>query len=197
MKKTFLVAVLVLLSLLLTIHTAEANPFPFLGPGLVFNIQTPSNATYALPIVMRFSATGQSNIYLRSDIGDGGGSEYSGDFYYVLDGQNMKTQAIKIEDCQMKVTSDKNYTRHVFTGQTLLCNLTQGTHNVTIFWGVPSGQGILNMPNYMATAQFTVSSSGKMTEDSSLIISLATITTLIVIIGCLLVFFKKCKPKTT
>ncbi len=209
MRKVLFAAVLVVLMLII-IEVADANPFPMFG-GMSFTIHSPSNRTYVLPIQVSFSAVGNDNIYLQSEIGEGGGEKYSGSFYYVIDDQDMRQSGIKIENCHMTTPTGTGDDRHFFDGQTLLTNLTQGPHNITVYWGVKTYQGILNNPSFAKTAQFSVGSSIETAQpspplsatsstkdqpnvDSSVPIIIGALTAALALSG--LFFFKRHKSNT-
>ena len=59
----------------------------------------------------------------------------------------------KIENVQMTETTSE---LHDFNGTASLTNLTQGTHSITVYWGVPIYQGILNSAYCSGTTQFDV-----------------------------------------
>jgi hypothetical protein len=156
-RKINIFALILFISILvgmLPIGKVEANPLPppYVG-GIAIAIQSPSNSPSfsSSSILVVFNATANSFYYL-SEAKQDKSTYWNGDFFYVLDGKNMTSQGIKIENVQMR---EDDSLRHIFTGQFYITNLAEGYHTITIYWGVQlSSSRILNANYLSQTTQF-------------------------------------------
>jgi hypothetical protein len=152
-KRTAL-ALTLMLGLLLSIVAAgayfkstEANPLP--SPALVnaqmtITIQSPQNGTdNALPVFVNF--TGQCNSVF--ELSTNHTKKGLKGFFYVLDGQNMRSSGTRFEETQITDTyhpigqTPYNPTTD-FSGQAYLTNLTGGIHSITVYYGVLFDAGL-------------------------------------------------------
>jgi LPXTG-motif cell wall-anchored protein len=189
MKRRYaLFAVVFAVSLLIgiqVVEVADANPFPqFLKGAMEINIQFPSNAinySYSSNHVV-FNANA-SNIFYLSNANQNGNQNYSGDFFYILDGGDRTFSGTKIENVQMNTTSS----RHIFTGQFYLTNLAEGYHTLTVYWGVRVDNGrILNTQELSGISHFYYSPQFP-TQDFFLLV--VGVSFIVLAVG--FIFFKK------
>jgi hypothetical protein len=204
MRKIVLVSTTILLLSLFTVlqvvEVVNANPLPpSWMASMTINIQSPSNESHnGLPLLVKFSAKSNSVFYLSGTQTHA----WTGDFFYVLDGQSMRYSGNKIVNTQMTENSSQKpyYDIHNFSGQAYLTDLTEGTHNITIYWGVGRSIDILYNPSWSATSQFYVDSnstaqplSGVDIPASLLPLGAASTLIVIVIVTGILVYFKRRK----
>jgi hypothetical protein len=117
---------------------------------MTITIQSPINGVINdLPLLVNFSAQSSPVFYLSGAQTD----SYTGDFFYVLDGQSMSYGGTKIADTQMTVTSQN---KHQFSGQTYILNLIEGPHNITVYWGASSNNRIYYDESWSTNTQFYV-----------------------------------------
>lgn len=154
-KKTFIAVVAIALILASTItgivlNAAEANPLPpsWANPEMTVTIQSPQNGTSAeLPVFVNFTAVSSW----------GYGSTSRDAFFYVLDGQDMKSQGTKFPQIQFpgeRPTSSDN--KFHWSGQVTLASLNDGPHNLTVYYGDPIDNVIYYNESWSATSQFYV-----------------------------------------
>ena len=155
MKRSYAVfAVVFAISVLIGIQAVEvvdANPLPpNWMASMTITIQSPLKGVINdLPLLVNFSAQSSPVFYLSGTQTD----SYTGDFFYVLDGQSMSYGGTKIANTQMTVTSQN---KHQFNGQTYIPNLIEGPHNITVYWGVSSNNRIYFDESWSTTIQFYV-----------------------------------------
>lgn len=163
----------------------NANPFPpFLKGAMEINIQFPSNAinySYSSNHVV-FNANA-SNIFYLSNANQSGNQNYSGDFFYILDGGDRTFSGTKIENVQMNTTSG----RHIFTGQFYLTNLPEGYHTLTIYWGVRADNGRIQSTEKLSGISHFYYSPQFPTQDIFLIV--VGVSFIGIVVG--FIFFKK------
>jgi hypothetical protein len=194
-RRIALIAVIFAVSMLIGIHAIEvvdANPLPppYVG-GIAITIQSPSNSSSfsSSSILVVFNATANSFYYL-SEAKQDKSTYWNGDFFYVLDGKNMTSQGIKIENVQMREDASL---RHIFTGQFYLTNLAEGYHTITIYWGVQlSSSRILNANYLSQTSQFYFIPSTKFPMQELLLFAFGISFILLVSV---LVYFRRRKAK--
>jgi hypothetical protein len=168
MKRTAL-AVRLVLALLLSIvatiqvvEVAEANPLPpsWMNPKMSITIQSPLNGTNnALPVFVNFTAQCSGEFSLSDNPSQEGWIKA---FFYVLDGQDVRSSGINFTEIQLKGThpTDRDH-YYDYSGQAYLNNLTEGSHSITVYYGVlvnvdsPYEQIVYN-ENWSATSQFYV-----------------------------------------
>jgi hypothetical protein len=151
---TIIVSTILVVSLLIGIQAVEiveANPLPpNWMASMTITIQSPLKGVINdLPLLVNFSAQSSPVFHLSDTQTDG----YTGDFFYVLDGQSMSYGGTKIADTQMIVTSQNKYQ---FNGQTYIPNLIEGPHNITVYWGASSNNRIYYDESWSTTIQFYV-----------------------------------------
>jgi hypothetical protein len=195
----FLTATLLLSSfgMLTIIKPVNANPLPPPWMGwMEITIENPLNETYGLPVLVKFSAQSFPIYYLSGTQTSG----YTGDFFYALDGQDMTSMGVKIENVEMiQDISQKPYKNfHNFTGQVYLSDLTPGVHNITIYWGFElNTNDILYNVAWSRSSQFSVDSSVNSDSTSNFYnLALPLIAASILIAAlttCILFFLKKQK----
>jgi hypothetical protein len=129
--------------------------------GMRITFQLPPNDTYYVSNpTLNFEAVGPDNVFLHSEVGPGGGSVYSGDFFYALDNQSIRSSGVKIENCHMESITENDDVYHVFSGHVSLPVLEMGAHNITICWGVWTHNGITTTEAFSDTGNFYVASPG-------------------------------------
>jgi len=133
------------------VQIVDANPLPpNWMASMTINIQSPLNGVINdLPLLVNFSAQSSPVFYLSDTETD----SYTGDFFYVLDGQSMSYGGTKIANTQMIVTSQN---KHQFSGQTYIPNLIEGPHNITVYWGASSNNRIYYDESWSVSIQFYV-----------------------------------------
>ena len=194
-QSSALFVVVFVVSLLIGIQAVEvanANPLPppYVG-GIAITIQSPSNSSSfsSSSILVVFNATANSFYYL-SEAKQDKSTYWNGDFFYVLDGKNMTSQGIKIENVQMR---EDDSLRHIFTGQFYIANLAEGYHTITIYWGVQlSSSRILNANYLSQIAQFYFIPSAKFPMQELLFFAFGISFILLVSV---LVYFRRRKTK--
>jgi len=154
MRRYAVFAVIVAVSILIGIQEVQivdANPLPpNWMASMTINIQSPLNGVINdLPLLVNFSAQSSPVFHLSGTQTDG----YTGDFFYVLDGQSMSYGGTKIANTQMTVTSQNKYQ---FSGQTYIPNLIEGPHNITVYWGASINNRIYYDESWSTTIQFYV-----------------------------------------
>jgi hypothetical protein len=99
MKRRYAVfAVVFAVSILIGIQTVEvvkANPLPWLfDPQMIVTIQSPANGTInSLPVLVSFASKADNQF----SVSDNTSEEWVRSFFYVLDGQDMKTMGMRFE----------------------------------------------------------------------------------------------------
>ncbi len=191
----FSLAALLLLSFAMftVIKTVDANPLPPSWMGYVdITIESPLNETYGLPVLAKFSAYSPPYYYLSGTQTSG----WTGDFFYVLDGQDMGYSGIKIKNVEMVQDSSRHPYKnlHNFTGQTYLTELTPGMHNITIYWGFEqSTNNIRYNPTWSRSSQFSVDSAPTSNFSNFALPFIAASTLIAAITTGILVYFRKQK----
>ncbi len=155
MKRSYAAfAVVFAISVLIGIQAVEvvdANPLPpNWMASMTITIQSPLKGVINdLPLLVNFSAQSSPVFYLSG----AQTNSYTGDFFYVLDGQSMSYGGTKIANTQMTVTSQN---KHQFNGQAYIPNLIEGPHNITVYWGASSNNRIYFDESWLTTIQFYV-----------------------------------------
>jgi hypothetical protein len=155
MKRKYAVfAVVFAVSMLIGIQEfqiVDANPLPpNWMASMTITIHSPLKGEINdLPLLVNFSAQSSPVFYLSDTQTD----SYTGDFFYVLDGQSMGYGGTKIANTQMIVTSQN---KHQFSGQTYIPNLIEGPHNITVYWGASSNNRIYYDESWSTSIQFYV-----------------------------------------
>ena len=168
-KKVFIAIAFALILILLiagmqAVKVAKANPIPwFANPQMKVTIQSPvSGATCALPLLVSFTAQGDSQFSVSDNVTQ----NWVRSFFYVLDGQNMGHSGLRFEGTKTtEIYGDPVYWYN-FSGQAELTNLADGPHNITVYFGAVNSIGLVGTPSesidynpiWSATAQFYVNS---------------------------------------
>jgi len=146
------------------VKVANANPIPWaFNPQMTVTIQSPENGTsYGLPVLVTFVAHGDSQF----SVTDNDSQDYARSFFYVLDGGSMRTSGLRFEGTKTTDINGDPVYWYGFNGQAKLTNLTDGPHNITVYFGAVNSIGLVGTPNEMivynpswsATAQFYIDS---------------------------------------
>jgi hypothetical protein len=133
------------------VEVVDANPLPpNWMASMTITIHSPLKGVINdLPLLVNFSAQSSPVFYLSDTQTD----SYTGDFFYVLDGQSMSYGGTKIANTQMIVTSQN---KHQFSGQTYIPNLIEGPHNITVYWGASINNRIYYDESWSTSIQFYV-----------------------------------------
>ena len=111
-----------------TVEVVDANPLPWaFNPQMTVSIQSPANGTInSLPVLVSFTSKADNQF----SVSDNTSEEYARSFFYVLDGQDMKTSGVRFVGTKTTTISeqDSKYSRN-FSGQAYLTNLADGPHN--------------------------------------------------------------------
>jgi hypothetical protein len=201
MNKTALTAIIIftfigsLLAGMQSVEVVEANPLPpsWMNPKMTITIQSPQNGTgNALPVFVKFTAQSSSHFSLS----DNQTQDWSRAFFYVLDGQNMSSSGIRFTETKITGTySGDNDHHYDFSGQAYLTNLTDGSHSITVYYGVLVNVGspyefIVYNASWSATSQFYA-----ITETPEFP-TLMILPIFIMATIALVVYFKKRKPES-
>jgi len=171
-KKKFMAAIIIFAVLFLlaagmqAVKVAKANPIPWcFDPQMTVTIQSPaSGANCALPILVSFTAQGDGQFSVSDNVTQ----DYARSFFYVLDGQNMATEGLRFEGTKTtQILGDPMY-KYNFSGQASLTDITDGLHNITVYFGAVNKIGLVGTPSewivynhnlsWQATSQFNVDS---------------------------------------
>ena len=169
-KKTFIAAIIItafLISLVAgmqAVKVAKANPIPWcFNPQMTVTIQSPvSGANCALPLLVSFTAQGD----FQFSVSDNVTQDYLRSFFYVLDGQDMSTSGLRFAGTKTtEIYGDPVY-KYNFSGQANLTDITDGLHNITVYYGAVNSVGLIGSPSewivynpsWQATSQFYVDS---------------------------------------
>jgi hypothetical protein len=165
MKRTALALVSLLLfsaASIMAVEVAEANPLPpsWMNPKMDIIIQSPLNGTdNALPVSVNFTAQCSWEFSLSDNPTQ---EDWIKAFYYVLDGQDMRSSGTNFTEIQLtaKHPTDKDH-YYEYNGQAYLTNLTDGSHSITVYYGalvnVDSPQEFIAYHEvWSATSQFYV-----------------------------------------
>ena len=115
------------------VKLATANPLPPVDPAITIDI--PQNATFTGDsIVLNF--TGQSNWNIYS-------------YFYSVDGQSLKPveNITIISQKEVNIGGNPPVNRATVQGSCILCNLSEGWHNVTIY-NIATEDFVWNFPQY-------------------------------------------------
>ncbi|XES78587.1 MAG: PQQ-binding-like beta-propeller repeat protein [Candidatus Bathyarchaeia archaeon] len=177
MSKKAVIAVTVTLFLVLALgnvglEVADANPLPpdWMNPEMNITIPSPQNeSTNTLPVLVEFTAQSSSYFFLPANESEG----WINGFFYALDGQNM-TSGVRFTEVQgPKAVQYSIATDHNFSGQVELTDLTEGSHNITVYWGaLINNASVVYNANWSATTQFNVK-----TEKTASTASIESLTT--------------------
>lgn len=166
MNKTRTLTAIFLLTLLVAgmhaVEVAKANPIPWcFNPQMTVTIQSPvSGANCALPLLVSFTAQGD----WQFSVSDNVTQDYLRSFFYVLDGQDMRTSGLRFAGTKTtEIHGDPVY-HYNFSGQANLTDITGGLHSVTIYYGAVNSVALIGSPDEMivynpdwsATSQFYV-----------------------------------------
>ncbi len=169
-KKTVIAATIILAFLISSIagmqavNVVKANPIPwFFNPQMTVAIQSPANGTNCgLPVIVSFTAQGDWQFSVSDNITQ----DYLRSFFYVLDGKNMTTQGIRFPGTKTTDIAGDPVYKYSFSGQANLTELTEGLHNITVYYGAVNSvaligsysEWIVYQSSWSATAQFYVDS---------------------------------------
>lgn len=158
-----LATVVILFAGLAVIAPVEANPLPWaFNPQMTVEIQTPQDETInSLPVLVSFRSLGDHQF----SVSDDKTIEWARSFFYVVDGQDMKTLGKRFEGTKT-VTVDLRPYIYEFTGEAYLSDLADGPHSVTVYYGAVNNITYIGSPQahityrsaWQATAQFYVNS---------------------------------------
>ncbi len=121
-KKAVMAATITLIFLISLVtgmrpEVAKSNPSIWFHSEITITIQSPQNGTYTgLPVLLNFTAHCNFNITLSD----------TNSFFYVLDEQNITVSKTRFTEVQ-SIGYD-------FSGQTTLTGLTDGEHNITVYY---------------------------------------------------------------
>jgi hypothetical protein len=178
-KKTFMATIIIsvfLVSLVDGMQTGEvvkANPLPpsWMNPQMTITIQSPlppspliqqqPMRSYSLPILVNFTAQCSWEFALVNTPPASPSQDWIRAFYYVIDGQNMSSSGINFTEVQTTINPNDTNNYFDYSGQAYLTNLTSGSHNLTVYWGVlvnvgTPAQFIVYDPTWSVTSQFNV-----------------------------------------
>jgi len=198
MKKTALALLLVsVLALASLFDVTRANPLPpeWWHHEMAVTIYSPQNGTHtALPIFINFSAYLTDAFNYLTDYPD-----WVSAFFYVLDGQDMSSSGVKIEETKLTGVNYASYYAFNYSGQAYLTDLTAGSHNITVYYGVldKGSEIIAYNASWSATSQFYVITATPSPEPTPLAepfpttLIIASVSTVAVVAIGLLVYFKK------
>ena len=162
-------AVVFAVSILMGIQAVEvvdANPLPWLfDPQMTVTIQSPANGTISsLPVLVSFTSKADNQFSVSDDTSE----EWVRSFFYVLDGQDMKTMGMRFEGTNATTIYENGSQQGFhFDGQAYLTNLADGPHNITVYYGAvnkisyvgtPQENIYYTNPTWQATSQFYVDS---------------------------------------
>lgn len=176
-KSTATIAVVLLLVSLAglqAVELAEANPLPWaFNPQMTVSIQAPQNETISsLPVLVSFTAKGDGQFSASDDATE----EWVRSFFYVLDGQDMRTSGVRFLGTNRTEINVPTY-RYKFSGQAYLTNLADGPHSITVYYGAVNNityigtpeARIINNRSWQATAQFYVNGKSVPSQTPTLI----------------------------
>jgi hypothetical protein len=161
------ITVLLILSSLLCglqfVKVADANPIPWaFNPVMTITIQSPENGTIsALPVFVSFTSQGDHQF----SVSDDSTQDWVRSFFYVLDGQNMRTSGMRFVGTKTTEIHPADYVySYNFSGQAYLTNLADGLHSITVYYGAVNNisyvgspdELIYYNPSWQATSQFYV-----------------------------------------
>jgi hypothetical protein len=154
-KKSFIatISILFLVSSVLAemqVEVVDANPLPWaFDPQMTVTIKSPANGTInSLPVLVSF--TSQSD--WQFSVSDDPSEEWVTSFFYVLDGQNMRSMGMRFVGTQNTTISEQGSKYdYNFSGQAYLTNLADGPHTITVYYGA------VNKISYVGTPQEHVS----------------------------------------
>jgi hypothetical protein len=145
------------------VKVAKANPIPWcFNPQMTVSIQSPLNGTVSsLPVLVSFTSQGDHQFSVSDDTT----KDWVRSFFYVLDGQDMRTSGGRFAGTKTTEIDSPPY-RYSFTGQVYLTNLTDGPHSITVYYGAVNNIGyigtsnelIYHNPAWQATSHFYVDS---------------------------------------
>lgn len=145
------------------VKVAKANPLPpdWMHPKMTITVNSPANGTTnKLPISLSFTAQCSSEFALVNT-NNITSKDWIRAFYYVVDNQNMTYLGTNFTEIQTTIDPNNEDNYYDYSGQTNITNLTEGSHTITIYWGVLVNVGtpylqIVNNPAWSATSQFYV-----------------------------------------
>jgi hypothetical protein len=168
-KKAFVAAIALSMTLISlfgmqAVNIAKANPIPWaFDPQMTVAIPSPENGTiYGLPVLVTFVAQGDRQF----SVTDNASQDYAKSFFYVVDGQDMKTQGLRFAGTKTTEIPGYSVYKYSFSGQANLTDITDGFHSITVYYGAvnsigligSSGEWIVYNSHWSATAQFYVNS---------------------------------------
>jgi len=165
MVKITIVLLLIYLVALQFAKIAEANPIPWcFNPVMTITIQSPENGkNSSLPVFVSFTSQGDHQF----SVSDDSTQSWVRSFFYVLDGQDMRTSAMRFAGTKTTaISSQGSVYGYNFNGQAYLTNLTNGPHTITVYYGAVNNisyvgspdEKIIYNPDWQATSQFYVDS---------------------------------------
>jgi hypothetical protein len=145
------------------VNLAEANPIPWcFNPVMTITIQSPENETInSLPVSVSFTSQGD----WQFSVSDDSTQDWVRSFFYVLDGQNMRTSGMRFVGTKTTEIHPADYVySYNFSGQAYLTNLADGLHSITVYYGAVNNisyvgspdELIYYNPSWQATSQFYV-----------------------------------------
>jgi hypothetical protein len=135
------------------VEVVDANPLPWaFNPQMTVSILSPQNGTISsLPVLVSFTSQADNQFSVSDDTSE----EWVRSFFYVLDGQDMKTMGMRFEGTNTTtIYANGSQQGFRFDGQTYLTNLADGPHNITVY----QESIYYTNPAWQATSQFYVDS---------------------------------------
>jgi PKD domain len=125
-------------------------------------IQSPNGANFTLPALVSFTAKGDRQFSVSDNVTQ----DWLRSFFYVLDGQDMRTCGLRFEGTKTTEIYGNPVYRYRFSGQANLTDLTDGLHSITVYYGAVNSVALIGSPDEMivynsdwsATTQFYVDS---------------------------------------
>lgn len=194
-KKSFVAIFTVLLLVILVlsamqVEVVDANPLPWIfDPQMTVTIQSPANGTINfLPVSVNFTSKADNQFSVSDDYT----GEWVRSFFYVLDGQDMKTMGMRFEGTKTTTIYEKGVKNgYRFDGQAYLTNLVDGPHNITVYYGAVNRIGYVGTPEEQIIINRTWQATSQFYVVSSFPYILGIVAIVIVVIVGLLVYFKK------
>ncbi len=160
---TTLLVIIFLIAPLAQVPVVEANPLPWaFNPQMTVTIQSPANGTInSLPVLVSFTSQGD----WQFSVSDDPAKEWATSFFYVLDGQNLRSMGMRFVETQNTTISEKSSKYdYNFSGQAYLTNLADGPHTITVYYGAVNKISYVGTPQehisyntaWQATSQFYV-----------------------------------------
>ena len=160
---TSILVIIFLMQPIAQVAVVKANPLPWaFNPQMTVTIQSPANGTInSLPVLVSFTSQGD----WQFSVSDDPAKEWATSFFYVLDGQNMRSMGMRFVGTQNTTISEKGSKYdYNFSGQAYLTNLADGPHTITVYYGAVNKISYVGTPQehisyntaWQATSQFYV-----------------------------------------